>query len=239
MRKNSIGKRVILTVLIIMLSSGSISCGYKELNIQNSFDSKKIELYLPKLAETYYSVYSHWNELDLEKVNLMEKPLLSSSDIEYEDKGELKVKKDIVIVNGTGLESSFIYDDGSDGVLKFEYEGKKYEVDKKSSSLFYYYTIYDICVVLMNDKIFLVKQKDFKKEKDSNGNVIFQREYKKGVIGIPYVLVINGKRTELGVLKVAEAEFAIPKSQESWCYMGPPEELTIRESNGKALRKVE
>ncbi len=197
---------------------------------------KKIELYLPKLADTYDSVYDHWKELELDKITLMDKPLLSSKDIEYMDNQVLKVKKNFIIVNGTGLENSTIYDDKRPGVLKFEYSGKEYNIKSESNELFYEYTIYNICVVNKEDSIFLVKQMDFKKEEAVGENLALERQYKKGIIGIPYVLVVDGVKTELGVLKVDDAEFAVPEGKDSWCYMGLPEGIISRFPNGNILK---
>ena len=196
---------------------------------------KKIELYLPKLADTYDSVYDHWKELELDKITLMNKPLLRSKDIEYMDNQILKVKKNFIIVNGTGLENSTIYDDKRPGVLKFEYSGKEYNIKSESNELFYEYTIYNICVVNKEDSIFLVKQMDFKKEEVIGENLELGRQYKKGIIGIPYVLVVDGVKTELGILKVDDAEFNVPEAKDSWCYMGLPEGMISRVPGGKIL----
>ena len=199
-------------------------------------EERKIELYLPKLADTYDSVYDHWKELELDKITLMDKPLLSSKDIEYMDNQVLKVKKNFVIVNGTGLENSLIYDDKRPGVVNFEYSGKEYNIKSESKELFYNYTIYDICVVNKEDNIFLVKQMDFKKEEVIGENLELGRPYKKGIIGIPYVLVVDGVKTELGVLKVDDAEFNVPEAKDSWCYMGLPEGIISRVPGGKILK---
>ncbi|WP_017415787.1 hypothetical protein [Clostridium tunisiense] len=197
---------------------------------------KKIEVFLPKLWDAYSSVYEHWNELNLDKITLMDKPILGSSDIEAMDNNTLKTKKNFIIVNGTGLEDALIYSDKRDGVLKFEYKGEEYKIDSKSPELFYNYTIYDICVVKKGDNNFLVKQRDFKKEKDADRNELSGIEYKKGIIGIPYVIVVDGKKTELGILKVDDAEFAVPRVMDSWTYMGPPEGIINRFAEGKNLK---
>ncbi|MPN19708.1 hypothetical protein SDC9_167080 [bioreactor metagenome] len=166
----------------------------------------------------------------------MDKPILGSRDIELMDNNTLKTKKNFIVVNGTGLENELIYSDKSDGVLKFQYKEEEYEIDSKSPELFYNYTIYDICVVKKGDNIFLVKQTDFKKEKDADGNELSGREYKKGIIGIPYVIVVDGKKTELGILKVDDAEFAVPSARDSWTYMGPPEGIINRVVDGKNIK---
>lgn len=166
----------------------------------------------------------------------MDKPILGSKDIEALDNNTLKTKKNFIIVNGTGLEDALIYSDKRDGVLKFEYKGEEYKIESKSPELFYNYTIYDICVVKKGDNIYLVKQKDFKKEKDIDGNELPGREYKKGIIGIPYVIVVDGKKTELGILRVDDAEFAVPRVMDSWTYMGMPEGIINRFAEGKNLK---
>lgn len=220
-------------VVIILL--GTTSCTPRTGEGENLSKGEKIELYLPKLSDTYGSIYDHWKELDLEKISLMDKPLLGSEDIEYVDNKRLKIKKNFILVNGKGLESSLIYDNKKDGLLNFQYNGKEYSVQKKSPELFYNYTIYDICVVTMNDNIFLVKQKDFKKENSNSEYQIPERQYKKSIIGIPYVLVVDGKRTELGILKVDDADFEVPTIKDSWCYMGMPKGMPTRLPEGKVL----
>lgn len=231
-------------IIFMLLLSAILILGGCNSTANNSTNSsegtisgdKKIEVFLPKLSDTYNSVYGHWNELNLDKVTLMDKPLLDSSDIEFMDNKTLKAKKNFIIVNGSGLENSLIYSDKSDGVLKFEYKGKEYKIESKSPELFYNYTIYDICVVRKGNNIFLVKQRYFKNKKDNGGNGASQRAYKKGIIGIPYVLVVDGKRTELGILKVDDAEFAVPRVMDSWTYMGLPEGIINRFVEGKMLK---
>lgn len=229
-------KTLMFTIFTMLFMFGTISCKQSGTISNNINEGKKIELYLPKLSDTYHSVIEHWNELELDKITLMDKPLLDSSDIENMDNQMIKVKKNFIIVNGTGLEDTLILDDKKDGVLKFEYKGEEYKFNSKSPELFYNYTIYDISVVVKDNNIFLVKQRDFKREEDSTGNAVFKREYSKGAIGIPYVLVIDGKRTELGILKVADAEFAVPNVADSWCYMGMPGGMVSRLPEGKTLK---
>lgn len=230
-------------IFIFLLSAVLILCGCNS-DVSNSSNSsevtikkdKKIEVFLPKLSDDYSSVYGHWNELNLDKIILMDKPILGSRDIELMDNNTLKTKKNFIVVNGTGLENALIYSDKSDGVLKFQYKEEEYKIDSKSPELFYNYTIYDICVVKKGDNIFLVKQTDFKKEKDADGNEIPGREYKKGIIGIPYVIVVDGKKTELGILKIDDAEFAVPRAMDSWTYMGLPEGMINRVVDGKNIK---
>ncbi len=231
-------KTLIFMICIMLFMFGTISCEQSGTVSKNINEGKKIELYLPKLSDTYHSVIEHWDELELDKVTLMDKPLLDSSDIENMDNQTIKVKKNFIIINGTGSEDALIFDDKKDEFLKFKYKGKEYKFNSKSPELFYNYTIYDICVVIKNDNIFLVKQRDFRRKEDSTGNAVHKREYSEGIIGIPYVLVIDGKRTELGVLKVADAEFAVPDVKDSWCYMGMPGGMVERLPKGKTLKMV-
>jgi hypothetical protein len=234
-------KKGIISIFLLSMAFilGACNSGTKEpsnsLKLTLNGD-KKIELYLPKLSDTYDSVYDHWKELELDKITLMNKPLLGYEDIEYMDNQILKVKKNFIIVNGRGLENSLIYDDKKPGVLNFEYSGKEYNIKSESNELFYNYTIYDICVVNKDDNIFIVKQVDFKREEVIGDNLVLGRQYKKGIIGIPYVLVVDGVKTELGVLKVDDAEFAVPEAKDSWCYMGLPEGMIGRFPRGKILK---
>lgn len=235
MKKWSIFICLLSAVLILWGCNSDVSNSSNSSEVTINRD-KKIEVFLPKLSDAYSSVYGHWNELNLDKVILMDKPILASSDIELMEDNILKTKKNFIIVNGTGLENPLIYNDKSDGVLKFQYKEEEYKIDSKSPELFYNYTIYDICVVKKGDNIFLVKQTDFKNEKDADGNEIPGREYKKGIIGIPYVIVVDGKKTELGILKVDDAEFAVPRAMDSWTYMGPPEGIIDRVVECKNLK---
>lgn len=235
MRKWVIFIFLLSAVLILWGCNSSVDNSSNSSEVTKNKD-KKIEVFLPKLSDTYSSVYEHWNELNLDKIILMDKPILGSSDIELMDNNTLKTKKNFIIVNGTGLENALIYSDKRDGVLKFEYKGEEYKIESKSPELFYNYTIYDICVVKKGDNIFFVKQRDFKREKDIGGNEIPGREYKKGIIGIPYVIVVDGKKTELGILKVDDAEFAVPRAMDSWAYMRLPEGIINRVAEGKNLK---
>jgi hypothetical protein len=223
-----------LTVALILSSCYSTN----DINSNNK-KIDKMEIYLPKLQNTYNSVYEHWNELNLDKITLMDKPFIYSGDIEYIDYQSIKTKKNFIIVNGTGLESNSINDDKKDCILKFQYEGKEYNIDKDSPELFYNYTIYDICVVVKDDNVFLVKQVDFIKDIKNGEDIKSGRKYNKGIIGIPYILVVNGEKREIGVLKVDDAEFAVPSDFDSWCYMGVPDGLINRIPYGSTLKKEE
>lgn len=235
MRKWGIFICLLSAVLILWGCNSSVSSSSNSSEVTIN-KNKNIEVFLPKLSDAYSSVYGHWNELNLDKIILMDKPILRFSDIDFMDNNTLKTKKNFIIVNGNGLENALIYSDKRDGVLNFEYKGEEYKIESKSPELFYNYTIYDICVVKKGDNIFLVKQRDFKKEKDIDGNEIPGREYKKGIIGIPYVIVVDGIKTELGILKVDDAEFAVPRVMDSWTYMGPPEGIINRIVEGKNLK---
>jgi hypothetical protein len=50
------------------------------------------------------------------------------------------------------------------------------------------------------------------------------------------VLVVDDVKTELGVLKVDDAEFAVSEAKHSWCYMGLPEGMISRFPRGKILK---
>lgn len=192
------------------------------------------QIFLPKLADRYNSIYDHLDELKLDTINLMDKPLLDSNDFEYRDDKTIKLKKNIIIVSGSGLENSLIFNDKTGGILKFQYGGRTYNIDSKSPALFYNYAVYDICVVKDVDNIFLVKQKDFKKDKDRQ-NTYPTIKYKESIIGIPYVLVVDGKRVELGGLKVSDAQFEIPGSSASWPYAGVFDNMIKRVPHGNTL----
>ncbi len=189
---------------LISLSFLSINKA-NELELVKSSESNKVQLFLPKLKETYNSAYDHWNELNLESITLMDKPLLESDDIISMDKNKIKLKKKFEIVNGHGMDNGLIYDDNQQRTLEFVYNNVKFEVGRDSADLFYIYNMHGICVVNNEDNIFLVKQRDYKKTTSS-----VDRKYKTGPVGVPYVLVVNGRKTELGVLQVSEGEFALP-----------------------------
>lgn len=143
MRKWVIFIFLLSAVLILWGCNSSVDNSSNSSEVTKNKD-KKIEVFLPKLSDAYSSVYEHWNELNLDKIILMDKPILESSDIEAMDDNKLKTKKNFIIVNGTGLENPLIYSDKRDGVLKFEYKGEEYKIESKSPELFYNYTIYDI-----------------------------------------------------------------------------------------------
>jgi hypothetical protein len=189
---------------------------------------KTVELYLPLLKPNYNSVYEHWEELKLDTIPLMKTPLLGTKDIEYVDADSIKIKKKISIVKGKGIDTGILAADYSDRELEFVLEGKQYSERNSSPSLFYNYYIHGVCIVMDWDKIIFVKQREYVK----NNN----RKYKKGPIGIPYVLVVDGKRSELGIIKVGEGNFAIPEPMDSWSYNGFPE-LTSLIPEGSILTK--
>jgi hypothetical protein len=189
---------------------------------------KTVELYLPLLKSNYNSVYEHWDELKLDTVPLIKTPLLGTKDIEYVDAGSIKIKKKISIIKGKGIDTNILAADNSNRELEFVLEGKQYSVSSRSPSLFYNYYIHGICIVVDRDNIIFVKQREYVE----NNN----RKYKKGPIGIPYVLVVDGKRSELGIIKVGEGNFAIPEPMDSWSYNGFPV-LTTLIPEGSILTK--
>lgn len=228
---------ILLVTLLLgfLLTSCSSKSSDKQANIDTqptNTNNKSVELYLPQLKDFYNSVYDHWAELKLDNISLMDKPLLTSNDIASIGNEEVKTKKNFIVVNGSGMDTGLIFDDKKERVLEFKYNGKDYKINSKSPNIFCNYTVHGVCVVLEDDKIFLVRQREYNKPVKTLSN------YKKGIIGIPYVLVIDGKRTELGILKVGDGEFAVPQMVDSWCYMGFPEGLSELSPNGTILKRL-
>jgi len=201
-------------------------------------DKKKVQLFLPQLVDYYNSTYEYWNGLNIDEVTLMEKPLLESEDIISIESSNIKVKKNFIVVKGEGIDNGLIYDDKKEKILKFEYKGKRYNINSKSPELFYNYCIHGVCIVVRDNNIFVVKQRDFKRSEEDINVPPFKRRYKKGPVGLPYVLVIDGKKTELGVLQAAEGEFPIPEMLDSWCYMGFPDYFPKMIPEGDVLNRV-
>ncbi len=203
-----------------------------ELELVKRGEGNIVQLFLPKLKETYNSAYEHWDELNLENISLMDKPLLEAEDIISIDENEIKLKKNFEIVNGHGMDNGLIYDDKQQRILEYVYNNVKFDVERNSPDLFYIYNMHGICIVNNEDNIFLVKQREYQKSTSS-----LDRKYMTGPVGVPYVLVVNGRKTELGVLQVAKGEFALPESIDSWCYMGFPDHLPVIIPEGNTLKR--
>jgi hypothetical protein len=221
--------KIISVVIFALLFSSTVSCS--DNNKQDKvISNKSIELYLPQLKTDYSSVYEHWEELELNKITLMEKPLLEAKDIESFSDKDIKIKKKMVIVKGEGTDPGNT--NSNDIALKFKYKGKTYSVRGNSPELFYNYSIHGVCVVIDNENIFFVRYRDF-------DMVNSMRRYSKGPVGIPYVLVIDGVRSKPGIIKVGEGNFAVPENVDSWCYMGFPGNLPELIPDGKTFKQAE
>ena len=194
----------------------------------DSSSKKRVEMYLPLLKPSYYSITEHWDELKLDTVPLMKIPLLGTNDIEYVDADSIKIRKKISVVEGKGVDSGILAADSSGRELEFVLDGKQHRVSTNSPSFFYNYFIHGVCVVVDGDNIIFVRQREYVRKSN--------RKYKTGPIGIPYVLVVDGKRSELGIIKVGEGNFAIPEPMDSWTYNGFPESTNLT-PEGSILKK--
>lgn len=226
-------KKVYVVLFSIILILSTTSCkGHN--NIQRICKGKKIELYFLNREQNYGRFGMYWADFSLDDFMLMDLPFLTSEDIESYKNNTIKIKKNFVTVEGTGLRDSYIYDNFTEGTLSFSYDNKNYEVKKPSSELFYYEPFYDICVVNYDDTIFLVTQEGVGKNND-NKEEAAKEKYKKSVIGLPYILVVNGVRKELGILKVSEGEFLVRDVRSSMSYAGMPEDLPVVVPDGNLL----
>ncbi len=221
--KSKINPLIFSLLLALVLSLCSCST-----NIRSK---QNIQLYLPLLSGSMSSVYVAWETMSLENIPLMPTPLLDAKDIKSYDNGKVVTNKDFAIVEGHGIFTGLLADERKGSTLEFEYQDKQYKIDGNSTEIFTNYYIHGICVVVKGNQIFFVKQWEHTREN------ITDREYNSGPIGIPYVIVVNGERKQLGIIKVAEGEFEVPEMFDSWCYMGFPEGLPNLVPTGKELIK--
>ncbi|WP_152965914.1 hypothetical protein [Pseudobacteroides cellulosolvens] len=170
-------------------------------------------------------------------VKIMDKPLFVENEIEIMTDGILKVNKEFFVAKGEGIDTGLLSEDNTNKTLKYEIDGKRFEVNQSSNNFLYNYYIHGVCVVSDGNRIIFVKQNDFNKAYAVGGVSGVERKTKKGAIGIPYVLVVDGKRNELGVIKIGEGDFAVPEIFDSWTYMGFPDNLPNLIPNASTLSK--
>lgn len=197
----------------------------------------KVEIYLPKETAFWFTPYAQ-PSTDFHELELMDTPLFNSNEIESFSQNGFEVNQPMIIISATPETCRLVYDGVTFKEIHFTYENTEYAADASNTELIYDYARQGVSVVKMDDKVFFIKQKEFIAP-NFEGYITekkVERVYHRGPVGVPYVLVVDGVKVQLGVIQMGEGDFPVPSLIDSWSFAGFPADLPVLIPDTKVLR---